>query len=176
MNYNYFIVTAIKEFRRLKIYANNTWSRNADPWHNCQAASRWNWRDAPMVWNCPPQEFCSHGTPPPADEGRQRKGDTDGQNGERRCRKSKCETSYLLSCFGQSAATSSPEHFDAETETEKSNFLPQNLCSFNQHLLTEVLNVTPEKLAFPKRTSRVLKRLMFLKLKAKHRVSCTSCP
>ena len=31
MNYDYFIVTAIKEFKRLKIYANNPWSRNADP-------------------------------------------------------------------------------------------------------------------------------------------------
>lgn len=34
------------------------------------------------------------------------------------------------------------EHFDAETETEKSNCLPQNVCSFDQYLLTEVLKVT----------------------------------
>lgn len=31
IKYNYFIINAIKEFRRVKVYADNTWSRNADP-------------------------------------------------------------------------------------------------------------------------------------------------
>ena len=59
---------------------------------------------APMVCNDSPQEFCLHSTSPPADEGRQRKGDMNGQNGEKGCHNNKCESSYLLSCSGWSPA------------------------------------------------------------------------
>lgn len=57
-----------------------------------------------MVCKHHPQKFCLHSTPPPADEGRQKKGAMNQQNVEKGCQKSKGETSYSLSCFGQSPA------------------------------------------------------------------------